>query len=167
MRRKHEFILVFCLISALCMNATIWGSGPKPEKLSLSVSKGANNGKIDLSIFGDKFAGKVEVKLTRAGQPDIVADNIQIVSKQTITCTLDLTGKAIGAWDLTVTNLNRILLLFTSREATTLTNAFTIEYTTPAITGIEPKEALNDAGLTLTISGSGFRSGAGSEICAR
>jgi len=55
------------------------------------------------NLAGVGLTGATDVRLIHAGQPDIVATNLVVVSDTKITCDLDLTGALLDAWDVQVT----------------------------------------------------------------
>ena len=55
-------------------------------------------------LAGSGFLSGASVRLSRTGQADIQATNVNVVSGSRITCDLDLTGAALGNWDVVVTN---------------------------------------------------------------
>ena len=59
------------------------------------------------------------VDLIQAGEAEIVATNVNVVTVTKITCTFDLAGKATGKWNVVVTNP-------ADTTPGTLTNGFTI-----------------------------------------
>jgi len=64
---------------------------------SISPSTGVNTGSVTITnLSGTLFQSGATVNLTRTGQPNITASNVQVVSSSQITCTLPLTGKADG-----------------------------------------------------------------------
>lgn len=72
---------------------------------SVSPSSGGNVGQLSLRVVGGGFVEGAGVKLSRAGQPDIVARLTQVdVGSSAIEVTFDLTGKLPGAWNVVVTN---------------------------------------------------------------
>jgi len=73
------------------------------------------------------FMTGAAVKLVRSGQPDIRATNVVVKSARMVTCTLDLTGAAVGLWSVIVTN--------PGGESATLPNAFKVESPTLEIIG--------------------------------
>ena len=88
--------------------------------LGVIPSKGGNTGSVSVIIHGGGFVEGVTVKLARAGQPDIVGDPVSVSEDGgSITTTFDLTGKALGLWDVVVTNPDG--------ESATLPEGFTIE----------------------------------------
>jgi len=91
-----------------------------PTITSITPNNGTNDGPINITnLAGTSFAGAATVKLTKAGQGDIVATNVAVVSGSKITCTFDLTGKATGPWNVVVINE-------ADPTAATLNNGFTI-----------------------------------------
>jgi len=68
-------------------------------------SSGGNTGSMSALIVGSGFASGASVTLRRAGEPDIVGAPLQVdIGGSAIGVTLDLTGKAVGQWDVIVTN---------------------------------------------------------------
>jgi hypothetical protein len=79
-------------------------------------TQAGNGGLATVTVTGCGLSG---MTLSRTNQPDIVATNVQLDTLgSSITGTLDLRNRAIGAWDLIVSKSNG--------PATTLTGAFTI-----------------------------------------
>ena len=124
------FILSFSLMTLAC---------PIPVFNSVNPEQGANNGSITVTINGEKFHKSVGVKLTKAGETDIIATNVQLISKNELTCTFDLKGKAVGKWDLIVYNVGSI----TKKEKlATPPGTFTIVANAPVVSAIIPKMGL-------------------------
>ena len=66
---------------------------------------GGNTGSLSVVVSGQGFAEGATVRLTRAGQADIIGNPVQVdVAGSAIATTFDLTGRAIGLWDVVVTN---------------------------------------------------------------
>ena len=57
-----------------------------------------------VTINGTGFLNGMTVKLTKPNNADIVATNVQTISPTQLTCTLNLTGAAIGQWTVVVTH---------------------------------------------------------------
>ncbi|MHB8894456.1 MAG: DUF5719 family protein [Candidatus Geothermincolia bacterium] len=113
-----------------------------------------NDPALDVTdLHGTNFRPGATVKLTRAGQPDITATNVNVTASQ-ITCTLDLNGKAVGLWSVVVTN--------DDAQIATLTDGFTISYPWPTAASISPSIGYTDQDtIAITdLHGSNFRSGA-------
>ena len=104
MKRNFILILVLSVMVFACFASTSWGC-PNPEVASLSVTKADNTQTVDLTITGSKFYKSAHVKLTKDGQPDIMATNVMVESSTELTCTLDFNGKAIGQWNVIVANI--------------------------------------------------------------
>ena len=75
-----------------------------PTILSIEPDKGPNYAPIDVTIRGTHFKPGATVQLTRMPFTPIYATSVTIVNSTTITCTLDITGRIKGKWDVIVTN---------------------------------------------------------------
>jgi C1A family cysteine protease len=76
-----------------------------PVVTSITPNRGSNDGVVIITnLAGSGFQPGATARLTRAGQPDVGATNINVLSGSKITCQLDLTGTALGPWDVVVTN---------------------------------------------------------------
>ncbi len=114
---------------------------PPPTPLSvtgISPSTKTNEQSISATVTGTGFKTGAVVKLTLAGQPDIVASGVTLTGNTTITCTFDLTGKATGTWDLAVTNpvdgttsVRSTAFTITSPHVTETSNGIIIVSSTP------------------------------------
>lgn len=142
------FMLSFSLIASAC---------PAPAFSSVSPDQGANSGSVTVTINGEKFHKSVGVRLTKTGEADIIATNIQLVSKNELTCTLDLKGKTVGKWDLIVYNVGSI----TKKEKpATPPGTFTITANAPIVSAIIPKMGLKDTVVPVSVTGANFKNGA-------
>jgi hypothetical protein len=88
-------------------------SNDPPTVTGVTPSTGIKGGNINITdlagagfIAPDYGAGTVNpiVKLKKVGEADIDATNVSVVSPTRITCSFDLSGAAIGAWDVYVEN---------------------------------------------------------------
>lgn len=122
MLKRLLIVSIVTLVILLSLNTIVLGC-PFPEVISVSPNTGLNNETINIVVTGAKFHKSAYVKLTKAGQPDILATNLN-VTKTEISCTLDLAGKAEGAWDLVVVNIGSISK---KEKPSSLTEAFTIK----------------------------------------
>ena len=95
---------------------------PDPTVSSITPSTGANSGSVNITdLAGTNFAdGATAVKLARGGESDINGTSVVVVSAAQITCTFDLTGAAVGAWDVVVT------VTGAETPTATLTNGFAV-----------------------------------------
>jgi outer membrane protein OmpA-like peptidoglycan-associated protein len=144
------------IIIFVCFNGLTLGC-PAPKVDSLSVNQGINTGTVELTIAGSSFHKSTYVKLIKAGEPDILADNVKVVSAKQVTCSLNLTGKTVGQWDVVVANIGTITK---KDKPTVIAKGFTIEYPGLNVTGVEPEKATNDSMVNMVIHGSHFRPGA-------
>lgn len=93
---------------------------PLLQITGISPDKGGNTGSVTLTISGSSLDPNAEVKLTKTGEPDIIAAFVTGSSNGTrLTAAFDLNGKTPGIWNLVVTN--------PGGDSATLPNAFTIE----------------------------------------
>ena len=90
---------------------------------SITPNSGLNNSPVSITnLAGTGFLAGATVKLTRTGETDISGTTVSVVSPTQITCTFDLTGKVVGAWNVVVTNPDN--------QSGTLANGFTINQAT-------------------------------------
>ena len=127
---------------------------PAPTVTGITPPKGNNNGAVPIiDLAGTGFRSGATVSLTKSGEPDIVATGVAVVNSGKITCTVDLTGRTTGAWDVVVTNTDGLF--------GTLPAGFTVEYPAPTVSGITPNKGANDGSVFISsISGTYFRDGA-------
>lgn len=141
-------LLSFSLLASAC---------PAPVFKGVNPEQGNNDGSITVTISGEKFHKSVGVKLTKTGESDIIATDIQLVSKNELTCTFDLKGKSVGEWDLIVYNVGT----FTKREKSAFPpGTFTIVANAPLVSAIIPKMGLKDTVVSVSINGANFKNGA-------
>lgn len=75
-----------------------------PQVTGIVPNKGYNNGVVNITnLSGSNFRTGASVKLRKAGEADIDGENVAVVSGDKITCSFDLTRKAVGLWDVVVT----------------------------------------------------------------
>ncbi len=76
-----------------------------PVVKSVTPNSATNTGPVNISnLSGENFQQGAVVRLTKTGENDIAATNIVVHSAQRISCTLDLSGAAGGAWNVVVIN---------------------------------------------------------------
>lgn len=76
-----------------------------PTIISITPDKGANDGVLDIvNLSGTNFRSGAKISLSKTGESDILAENIVVASLTKMTCQFNLLGKAIGLWDVNVTN---------------------------------------------------------------
>ena len=75
-----------------------------------------------------------------------------MVGPTQITCTFNLSGAATDTWNVVVTN--------TDTQFGTLTNGFTVTNPAPTVTSVAPSGGPLSRGTSITITGTGFMSGA-------
>ncbi len=109
---------------------------PAPIVSGITPASGLNEGTVSITnLAGSNFVSGATVKLSKTGESDIPATGVVVVSATKITGSFDLTGKAIGNWNVVVTNPSGL--------SGTLENAFTIsslmsDFTYWPTTGVSP-----------------------------
>jgi parallel beta-helix repeat protein/predicted outer membrane repeat protein len=126
-----------------------------PTVISITPNSGINTGAVNITdLAGTNFQAGAAVKLSKTGQLDINATEVNVVSETQITCTLNLLDAAYGTWDVVVTN--------PGNESNVLVDGFTvirIIYVKPggndSNTGISWAQAKKTVtvGLTAAVSG--------------
>jgi hypothetical protein len=94
-----------------------------PTITSISPATGVNSASVAITnLAGTGFTSPATVKLTKYGQTAITATNVKVVSATKITCTLPITAKATGDWNVVLT---------TGGKTVTKANAFKIKAPAP------------------------------------
>jgi IPT/TIG domain len=118
-----------------------------PTISSITPAAGNNTGVVDITdLAGTDFRYGATVILRRDGQTDIPASSVNVVSGTRITCSFDLTGAEVGAWDVVVNN--------DDTQTGTLVGGFNVLPPAPAITTVSPTSAR--IGTLVTITGTDF-----------
>ena len=129
---------------------------PPPAITSITPNNGYNDEVVHITnLAGSNFqtTGTTTVTLTKAGETDIVATSVVVESASKITCDFDLTGAAIGPWNVVVTNPDT--------QSETLTNGFTVKHPPPVVDSITPNSGRKDDVVHITdLAGSNFQTGA-------
>jgi len=126
---------------------------PAPTVTGITSSSGANSGPITITdLAGAFFRDGATALLRRTGEADILATGVTVLSTTKITCTLDLTGKAVGQWDVVVAN--------SDGQTGVLSGGFTVRYPAPTVANVSPASGPNNGIAAVSIGGAGFRAGA-------
>lgn len=128
------------------------GNDP-PTVTSISPSVGINDGVVLIdNLAGSYFMEGAEAYLKKAGETDIKATSLSVVSSSKITCQFDITGADVGSWDVYVEN--------NDGQGDSLENGLTVEYPAPTLSGITPNLGDNDGVVGINdLSGTNFRDG--------
>ncbi len=126
---------------------------PPPTVTSITPNSGARGTTVSVTdLAGSGFYDGLTVKLKKAGQPDITATGVTVVSPTRITCSLPIpAGAATGAWDVVVRNAD-------GQEAT-LGEGFAVAPSggnTPPGTGVEVDAGLGSSVTFESVSGGGI-----------
>jgi hypothetical protein len=128
------------------------GPFPPPIITSITPSQGHTDYVVAITdLAGENFQYNAAVMLQLAGEPDIIATSVNVESPQKITCQVDLTGAAAGAWDVMVENPDsQLAVLEESFEV--------IPWPKPELTSIVPDRGYSGQIITnASLSGSDFR----------
>lgn len=98
------------------LQATLGSVAPTVSRID--PSSGVNTGTVNATITGSSLVTGASVRLTKTGQSDIVGSSVNVVDSTQMTCSLNLSGRATGAWNVVVTNPNN--------ESGSKQNGFTI-----------------------------------------
>lgn len=104
---------------------TLWVNVSQPALTvtGITPSTGQNTTSVSITnLAGTGFYGTPTVNLTRAGQANITATSVTLVSANQLTCTFNLANRIAGSWNVNVTNPDR--------EEAALVDGFTITNTT-------------------------------------
>lgn len=129
-------------------------AAPAPVVTSIAPRSGSNEGTVDIAeLAGANFQSGAAVKLTRSGEADIVATNVEVVSTSKIKCKFDLTGKTMGWWNVVVVNADS--------QPGSLPEGFRITgppAPAPTLTSVTPNSRPNTGVLEVTdLAGTGFQ----------
>ena len=120
---------------------------PAPTFTGIVPNSGPNNGLVSITdLSGTGFIDGATVKLTQAGEPEIVATDVSVVSSTQIACTLDLTGAATGSWNVVVAN--------PGGQPVTLADGFTVTAGNQAPVAVDDTYT-TDEGVTLSVDAPG------------
>ncbi len=123
------------------------GGNPAPTVTSIAPTSGTANGGTALTITGTGFLAGATVSMGGAA-----ATNVNVASSTSITATT--AAHAAGAVNVVVSN--------TDAQAGTLANGYTYTASNPAptVTSISPTNGTTAGGTSVTITGTGFLTGA-------
>lgn len=127
---------------------------PPPVISSIDPVTVDNVGIISVTLTGTGFAS-FACSLKLAGQADIPASYVDLISSMEMTCRFDLTDVAPGRWDVVVTNID-------GQEGTLASGFLVTQYVAPAdfaITSIDTAIFYQNRMAYLTVVGTGFESG--------
>lgn len=159
LRKPLSVLTVLALCLVVFQLATLGCPVPKP--VAINPAGGTTDGPVKVTITGTGFHRSTSVKLTMAGQPDIMASEVSIAKDKTqLTCTLDLRNKAVGKWNVVVKNRSLIFGSDGNHKTGTLSAGFTVEHSAPSITSVTPDHALNNGKISVVIAGNNFKADA-------
>jgi hypothetical protein len=133
---------------------TVIPAGPAPTVISITPNSGNSGSAVSIgNLTGTNFISGASVKLSRTGNPDLFASNVNVLDSAHLMCTFTLpAGTSPGSWDVTVKN--------TDGQSGILPNGFMINNPGPVVTGISPNSSITGNTIITSLAGSGFQNGA-------
>ncbi len=117
---------------------------------SVTPDSGYNSGPVIMGLDGIGLVNGSTITLTRSGQTDILATEVNVQASTHAVCALDLTGKATGYWNVVITS---------GSAGYTLSDGFLLNYL--GASSITPDHGYNSASVSVTaLRGGGFAAGA-------
>ena len=143
-------------INMTWVNSTSRTAPTAPTVTGITPTSGTAGTTVSITnLAGTNFMPGAAVKLLKAGQADIVANNVAVTSPTKITCTVIIPATAAtGSWDIVVTNTDGT----TGKKAA----GFSITAPpSPTVTGITPTSGTAGTTVNITnLAGTNFRPGA-------
>jgi len=132
---------------------TVAACVPSVSAITPATSNNHQTAVAITNLAGTNFVSGATVKLTRAGQPDIVATGVNVVSPAQITCTLNPFLVQVGQWKVVVTNPG---------GASSTENVFFTVTAGPAptVSLVTPANPTNCGNYSATILGTNYLTGA-------
>ncbi len=127
---------------------------PAPQVNGITPNSGIQDHIVSITnLAGVDFQSGAAVKLAQVeGSDMITAIHTVVVSATRITCTFDLSGTEIGAWDVVATNLDG--------QSGTLPGGFTVTAPPPQVNEITPDSWGTQDGILITeLEGANFQDG--------
>lgn len=82
-----------------------------PRIETVSPTAGVTGAPLSIEIEGDNYSGNATVLLRKTGQADIIPTTINVQANQkSLTATFDLTGAAVGSWDIVLTSNGQTII---------------------------------------------------------
>ena len=75
-----------------------------PNPLVVIPNVAPNTEPIEVHVHGTGFMSTSTVTLKKTGETDVVATGVTFIDATELVCTLDITGAALGKWDVVVVN---------------------------------------------------------------
>ena len=140
------------LTSAVSSTTAFTIDGYDPTVSQVAPNTVENSGTKTLTVTAENLRPDAFVTLIKSGESNVNGTSTTVVTGLGgyIICTVNVLGKAIGPWDVRVTNLAEGLY-------SELGGGLTIENSTPVVTAINPATGANTEVITATINGTFFR----------
>ena len=129
-----------------CLKAFTVVHKDPPSITGIVPDRGYQNQTVQVTnLSGAGFCDGATVRLTWAGQPDITATGVSVVSPSQITCTFNLTGCAAGPRDVFVENPDG--------QTAVLQQGFTIDARVPVVLTANKDVVVRGNGFVVVITG--------------
>jgi len=130
---------------------------PAPAVTSLSVTAGTNSSPVTITIGGSGFFGGMTTNTVTAVKfgTSTIAASYTVGSDSSITNVVINAGFAPGVYDITVTALG-------GTSSTVLADRYTVSTAAPVVSSLSVTSGFNTNPVTITVGGSGFWGGVGS-----
>jgi len=84
------------------LEAFIWVADNQCHVTAITPATGKNNETLDSRTLRERTSWRAQRFQMKKGTDIVNATTVVVVSATKITCTFDLTGKAVGQWDVQV-----------------------------------------------------------------
>ncbi len=129
-------------------------TAPVPTVTAISPATGINTMDTPVTITGTNFKSNGTISLTRAGFNDVPLPDVGGSSATSLSSIIPA-GVTAGTWNVKVTNYDG--------QSGTGSNLFTVT-APPTVTGIQPNYGVNTKTTAVTITGTGFVTGAAASL---
>ena len=119
---------------------------------SITPAKGVNNGQINVSVSGDGFPNRLQLKLIK-DTATISATAINVYTSTALVCLFDISNASTGTWSVEVSTKS------TDNQTISaiLNNGFIVS--NMQVYSINPTNAFNSVWQNINVFGDGFKSG--------
>ena len=105
------------------ISGTIQEPIPRLRVMTITPNQAENNAPVVTVITGRLLQADTSISLKKTGKPDVLGTIVNYVSDEEIHVSFDITGAALGFYDLDASQTNNVSLLF---ETDTLSSAFKV-----------------------------------------
>jgi|GEM_PF-3314599 len=100
-----QLLLLLSLSCNVAIYEELFEPGDRPFISSITPDSGKEPAVLSITdLRGGRFMPGASVRLTKTGEADIIATDVNVMSDTQIECTIDITGARFGRWNVMVTN---------------------------------------------------------------